>query len=723
MIKTILTLLCIASFCFADWNQWGGGGGGSATTTDTTSLSNRIDGITVGAHFVVDSLGGTPRVWNAHTQTVDTSGADITDMITYALTNLTSGRTAKERVIVKGTFTDVDRIEVPSYTILDLTQASLTSIDSIPSSKPTGWPNNSFVYAVIINKGYPDDTVRFVEIIGGDVEAITNPSIGDNDKSSCPIAFRHADNLIIRDVYVKGGAKGDGHGGNGILTVYSENVLIDHCIVDSSEYDCIQIDATKNSSVINCTVTTMDTTSAGVGVGGSGIQLSSCSGVSVLNNNLYIDAQSGIRVCHVVHAEDRLNHNRIIGNYIYGDNPAQGIWGIDLCDSTNNCIFSDNHIFDCYYGILLRGSDDATPKKPIGNVFSGNFIYNSRNGVYITEPSNSQYEGGDGNYFVNNTFAKCSNSGGGLFKVLAGSDSNKFTDNQVWAYDNVSGDLVSDAGNGNIFRGNEGWITENKGLLRTDGGNDTITIAHGLSTTPHLAFVTPYSADADSDFYIGALTSTSIPVVYRNATTVGTKNISLSWEAQVLTTYKTTVSAADIEYVKLIEVAPTTNYSTSPTIDIGCWNAASGYARVSLHRPDLSAIPAGATIIQALDSLFLLGESGSIDVEALEVDSNWVEAQATWNIFKTDNNWSSAGGDFSSPDDTLSFTPASEDTAWCVFDVTNIIQAQLDGGCYGIGYQNVAGHVCGASWQYVQFASVNHDSTAYRPRMWIEWTK
>ena len=70
------------------------------------------------------------------------------------------------------------------------------------------------------------------------------------------------------------------------------------------------------------------------------------------------------------------------------------------------------------------------------------------------------------------------------------------------------------------------------GTSTTNGGSTTVTIAHGLASTPNFVSVQPKSADALGPFYF-TVGATNITVTYGIATPSGTNNVSLWWEAKI----------------------------------------------------------------------------------------------------------------------------------------------------------------------------------------------
>jgi hypothetical protein len=99
--------------------------------------------------------------------------------------------------------------------------------------------------------------------------------------------------------------------------------------------------------------------------------------------------------------------------------------------------------------------------------------------------------------------------------------------------------------------------------------------------------------------------------------------------------------------------APTVNFGAGATIDIGYLTTPS--QRRTLIRFSLASIPTGSTIVAANISLWL-SEPGSwfgagpAIIRAYAVLRNWIESEATWNIYSTGNSWGTAGCDNTTTD-------------------------------------------------------------------------
>jgi len=113
----------------------------------------------------------------------------------------------------------------------------------------------------------------------------------------------------------------------------------------------------------------------------------------------------------------------------------------------------------------------------------------------------------------------------------------------------------------------------------------------------------------------------------------------------------------------LVNDDPTSCYGANSQLYCGVGSAGAGKLRRSLVAFDVSAVPAGATVTNVVASLWEHSAGGSVPGRTLSmyrVLRNWVEAQATWNIYSTGNNWGTAG---CAHDDVDAVSTASADNA------------------------------------------------------------
>jgi hypothetical protein len=114
-----------------------------------------------------------------------------------------------------------------------------------------------------------------------------------------------------------------------------------------------------------------------------------------------------------------------------------------------------------------------------------------------------------------------------------------------------------------------------------------------------------------------------------------------------MTTYTTQPDETDGIDTYIDESAATTNYGTNAEIKIGAGSGALS-ARTLLkfdltkgtNPPPLSAVASSAVITLYLNSE---ASSNAVTMDFYKALRNWVEAQATWNVYSTGNNWGTAG--------------------------------------------------------------------------------
>ena len=123
--------------------------------------------------------------------------------------------------------------------------------------------------------------------------------------------------------------------------------------------------------------------------------------------------------------------------------------------------------------------------------------------------------------------------------------------------------------------------------------------------------------------------------------------------------------------------AKTTNYGTATYLYI--LNRSSRAMRPIVEF-NITGIPAGATLNSASLQLYYYNyantnPSGKTVWAYKQTHTDWVENQATWNIYRTGSNWTTAGGDYvtSNPSGGSTTFPASK-LAWMSWDVLAIVQ-------------------------------------------------
>ena len=93
---------------------------------------------------------------------------------------------------------------------------------------------------------------------------------------------------------------------------------------------------------------------------------------------------------------------------------------------------------------------------------------------------------------------------------------------------------------------------------------------------------------------------------------------------------------------RLIQATPNTNSGTVDVFDM-IKAVSDQYTHSLIRFSGLSNISAVATVSSAVLSLYHFNGTSVQTFSLRRLLRNWVEAQATWNIYSTDNNWSTAG--------------------------------------------------------------------------------
>ena len=181
--------------------------------------------------------------------------------------------------------------------------------------------------------------------------------------------------------------------------------------------------------------------------------------------------------------------------------------------------------------------------------------------------------------------------------------------------------------------------------------------------------------------------------------------------------------AANAEMTQLRELTATTNYGTQDYAEATKWS--SGNHTHAIVKIDLSNVPANATINSAtlyLKSRFT-GGTQTIDIRAIL--RNWVETQATWNIYSTGNSWTTAGclSDGNDRKSTvLANTSVTGDETYHSWDVTSHVQSIVNGNDSNYGFHLERNGTGNESSVFSQWYTDNATDGS-RPEMIIDYTE
>lgn len=176
----------------------------------------------------------------------------------------------------------------------------------------------------------------------------------------------------------------------------------------------------------------------------------------------------------------------------------------------------------------------------------------------------------------------------------------------------------------------------------------------------------------------------------------------------------------------LDQANPTTNYGGNATMTFGDVFVKSDGFEFPLLEFDISDITAGSTVTSA--SLDLFAESvvtGGFDSRVQRiVRSDWSESQATWNIYKTGNDWSTTGarhdGNDISTTNQVTFTATTGSGSFTISGLGTLAQDALDtrSGKFRFKlFPNFSG-----SSKYMTLTSSGGATSANRPKLTVNYT-
>lgn len=171
-----------------------------------------------------------------------------------------------------------------------------------------------------------------------------------------------------------------------------------------------------------------------------------------------------------------------------------------------------------------------------------------------------------------------------------------------------------------------------------------------------------------------------------------------------------------------IDEANATTNNGSAT-NIGILDYSGSDEQRGLLKFDMSDLPASASITSAHLQVYVELISVSATYGAYGLKRDWVEGEATWNIFSTGNNWGTAGAKNTSSD----IDSAAQDTdttgtssgVWMQFDVTDWVQDIADSVRSNFGLL-IARTTLPNDSHYCNLSS-SEQTDGQRPELWIDY--
>jgi len=481
-------------------------------TYKSGSLLNRTDVIAnplQPTKYIIENASGT-IIWkdgiNGTVYATGTTPTEATNIINWALGNLTSGRIWKEKIVLKGDYTITSTIKIPSYTILEI-QGKIFLADN---------SNCKTIENSDINDGNSN-----IEIIGGIIDGN-----GDN-QSGAEIEVIHLQNVtkfIIANVHVM----------NALHDGYDFDYCQDGKIINCIAQNCGKAGfhpGTQNRRMlfVNCYTTGCGSEAYGGG-GYSLVQTSEdIKFVNCISYNDYYGLRlEGSRIFFQGSIIEPTKHA------IYNlDDPAHGCNSailVVVCKSisspsvdliylprTFNVIFISPRI-------LVHGSAKA---------ITGLGSYSQIIGGSI-ECASRAIEAGSGKekIIIKGVYI----NSGGYYPIDLNGATNCVVEGCILV-SLASQPLIRNVGQGCIIRNNVGFVTENSGTA-TDLADGSY-IAHGLAGTPTTVTLTCLNSTYDGvpvivswDQQNSNSTHIAIHIYWSNGTAITDPVIAISWRAE-----------------------------------------------------------------------------------------------------------------------------------------------------------------------------------------------
>ena len=321
-----------------------------------------------------------PKYVVANDGTGDFNGTDETP-IQNALNALTSGRTWKEKVVVRGDFEISNPILVPSYTILDCSGARF----KLPSGAD---------YPILKNKNYGGFDEE-IEVVGGVFDG--NNNTFDAARALIDILGGDTVATFCKNIIVKGAkvVNIDGTGDNGtgiwlkrvtrskVLYCWAENCKGGISVEGTHNYGseishCVAVNNKESGIIPGLSHAMIVSNNVAIGNKNNGISCDSPHRVIIRNNFCASNDNHGIALFTSI--GDSPEHATVEGNLVWGNSGR----GISITPSPY-CIVSGNFIYSndkegLYVGGNSRGSQIVN-NKVMFNGYDGIRLYDAHNCV------------------------------------------------------------------------------------------------------------------------------------------------------------------------------------------------------------------------------------------------------------------------------------------------------------------------------------------------------
>jgi hypothetical protein len=208
------------------------------------------------------------------------------------------------------------------------------------------------------------------------------------------------------------------------------------------------------------------------------------------------------------------------------------------------------------------------------------------------------------------------------------------------------------------------------------------------------------------------------------------------WAGWVLDPTTTIQPSSADTYIR--DTATTTNFGTAIAMVSGDGSGSLDQKNRFLVKFDYSSVPASAAVTNANVELYEFDAAdgaglGSWTMEVRRCLRNWVETQATWNIYSTGNNWTTAGAgsdgnDRSASNSATSTRDGAADAAFVTLTGATLIddvQKYVNGtySNYGWLVQSPSAESAGTPTAYTNYRTANYATdTSQRPKSTVDYT-
>ncbi|MBN2753229.1 MAG: DNRLRE domain-containing protein [Candidatus Goldbacteria bacterium] len=160
------------------------------------------------------------------------------------------------------------------------------------------------------------------------------------------------------------------------------------------------------------------------------------------------------------------------------------------------------------------------------------------------------------------------------------------------------------------------------------------------------------------------------------------------------------------------------NYGGDTYLQLG--RTSGGELKRGLMKFDNLTIPTGAVVTDAYLTVYVNNIlSGVRDFALYELNADWIENQATWNVYSTANSWASPGGDFNAA--AISNTTTLDSVGYHTFRINaSVVQNWLDNteNNYGFIIRKTDETTDGE----MIFRSTEYSTLEQRPRLTVYYT-